>query len=640
MRNPFKTNSYTAKDIEVLEGLDPVRRRPSMYIGSTDKEGVHHLLWEIIDNAIDEVISGFADEIIVRLYESGDRVEVEDNGRGIPVDLHPKYKKSALELVMTTLHAGGKFGNKSYIRSGGIHGVGASVVNALSEYMLVEVYRDGKVYYQEYSRGKPKTKVKIKGETTKTGTKVVFSPDPTIFFYTKFDPNYIKEVLEEKSFLHKRLKIKYYDEINKREYVFCQEEGIIGLLKQIGEREGVELITPPFYTTFETDSLLVETTFTWTNYQKETFFSYVNGIRTKYGGTHENALKLTIVKAVKNYITWRDLKFKGINITGEDIREGVIGVISVFMHEPQFQGQTKERLNSPEVIPAIEGNLRTLFEKWLMEHEDITNKIIERIIISAKSRIAAKLSTEKVRSRTVTHRLNLPGKLADCASTDPTKSELFIVEGESAGGSAKQARDRLTQAVLPLRGKVLNVQNVSLDKLLKNKELSDIADALGCGIGERFREDKLRYHKVILLMDADSDGNHITTLLLTFFYKYMPELIKKGYVYIAQPPLYKIEVGKEVYWAKDDKEKEEILKKLGSKKSSNIKVQRFKGLGEMMPQVLKETTISPKSRTLLRVVIDDEIKTSDTFETLMGKDPGLRFKFVMEHATEVEELDN
>jgi DNA gyrase/topoisomerase IV subunit B len=635
--------SYTGKDIQVLEGLDPVRRRPGMYIGGTGKGGLHHLCWEIVDNAVDEAVNGFASTIEVTLHKDGRSITVSDNGRGIPVDAHPTKKVSALEVILTTLHSGGKFDHASYITSGGLHGVGSSVVNALSEELVAEVKRDGKRYRQTYSRGAPTSKLEVVQKDVRgTGTSIYFKPDADIFESVQFDPELIAEQLEVKTYLNAGLKIVFRDDVTGKRHEYQHDGGIAEYLERMREEEDARPVHPePFFVKEPLeDGGRVEVALHWTEAPREQLKSYVNGIPTRFGGTHEQGFKDAVTKAVRNYIDTHDLGQKKLEITADDIREGLYAIINLFIVEPQFQGQTKERLNNPEARAQVGGALRVDLEQWMNAHPTVADGVVTRIVQAARARMASRAAAKQARRKTaVSHRLNLPGKLADCASTDPRESELFIVEGDSAGGSAKQGRDRNTQAILPLRGKVLNAEQATRGKVLENKELSNIVDALGCGIGDGIDLTRLRYHKVVLLMDADSDGHHITTLLLTFLYRYMRPLIEEGFVYIAQPPLYRIDAGKETHWALDEVEREKVLASLP--KNAKPEIQRFKGLGEMMPATLHETTLDPERRRLLQVSVPDNerLATETTIMALMGKDPAPRYSFIMEHAAEVEELD-
>ena len=638
-------NNYTAKDITVLEGLEPVRKRPGMYIGSVDSAGLHHLVWELLDNSVDEAMNGHASRIEVTLHSDGSTVTVSDNGRGIPVDIHPKFKKSALELILTTLHAGGKFEGLNYSHSGGLHGVGASVVTALSDQVLARVKREGTEWQQTFSRGLATSKIEQierngqNGEVRGSGTTITFHPDADIFPSITLKPELIAERLETKAYIHKGLTLIFHNEVSGKDTRYHYAEGLKAYLAKLLSAGDKKAIIPEVFHLERPDDPPFECVLTWTESPDERLHTFVNGIPTPFGGTHENGLKAGIVKAVRNYLNVNDLLPKGINLTAEDTREGIVVVLSLYLKEPQFQGQTKEKLGNPEVTAQIDGLIRTALENFLLHNRTQANTIAQRVILAARARTASRAALDTIRSKgSVSHRLNLPGKLADCSSTNPATSELFIVEGDSAGGSAKQGRDRKTQAILPLRGKVLNTEQAALNKVLTNKELNDIVSALGCGVGKVFDVSKLRYHKVCLLMDADSDGNHICTLLLTFFYRHLLGLIEHGHIYIAQPPLYKIEIGKETLWAADDAEKEQLL----AQQNGNAKkayVQRFKGLGEMNPATLKETTLDPRSRTLLQVTSEDAERTDAAIQTLMGKEVQPRFAFIMDRAPKVEEVD-
>ncbi len=633
-------SGYTARSITVLEGLDPVRKRPGMYIGGTGAEGLHHLLWELVDNAVDEAMNGHATTIQVVLAEDGREVSVSDNGRGIPVDLHPTHGKPALELILTTLHAGGKFDAKSYKTAGGLHGVGASVVNALSERLVARVKRDGVLWEQRYRRGKPTGPLKEIGPARGTGTTITFRPDPKIFGdELAFDPDLIAAHLDTRSYLHRGLRIVFKDQVRGRNLEFRHDRGLAELLEHQLEVAGDGPVhDEPFLLERDGDPR-IEVALCWTSSARERMASFVNGIRTSDGGTHEQGLKDAITRGVRAYLDTLGKLPKGLSISADEIREGVLAMVSIFLPEPQFQGQTKTRLNNPEVRGLVDTAVRPELERWLHTHPTIGEAVRNRVVEAARARAAAKSAASRVRRKSVkSRRVDLPVKLADCSASDPAVRELFLVEGESAGGSAKQGRNRETQAILPLRGKVLNVEQASLKKVLANKELSDLVKALGCGIGKDLDLTRLRYGKIILLMDADSDGHHISTLLLTFFFRHMRPLIERGHVFLAQPPLYRVDVGKETHWALDDRERDEIVAKAGGKK---VTITRFKGLGEMMPKVLYETTLSPARRQLLRVEIPEgrDQEASHVIEQLMGRDPAPRLRLIQEGVGLVDGLD-
>jgi len=632
-------SSYTAKDITVLEGLEPVRKRPGMYIGGVGTAGLHHLVWEILDNAVDEAMNGFAANIVVTLHADGSSITISDDGRGIPVDKHPQTKKSALEVIFTVLHAGGKFEHGSYKTAGGLHGVGASVVNALSTELRASVKRDGVLWEMAFKRGKPTTPLKKAGAARGTGTTVYFHPDPTIFPKVEFDAATIRERLEVVSYIHKGVRVTFENEAGKTKEVFQHDEGLTDYLKKIvAERSAKPVHDSPFTLARESEPRL-DLVLQWTEATDEHIRSYVNGIPTGSGGTHENGLRAGLGKAVRNYIDTHGLAPKGITLVAEDIREGLTGVLSVFIQEPQFQGQTKDRLNNPEVLSAMDSAVRPALEHWLNHNRSVAEAIVGRVILAARAREASRAAQAEVTRKTATSgRLNLPGKLSDCTGAGRDDSELFVVEGDSAGGSAKQGRDRGRQAILPLRGKVMNTEGMTLAKVLENKELADLVTALGCGMGKNFDLGRLRYGKVIILADADSDGHHIATLLLTFIYRHLPHLITNGKVYLAQPPLYRIDIGKETFWALDDGHRDRLLKQHTNGRGSP-EITRFKGLGEMMPKVLWETTLSPKTRRLLRVEIADQLVTDRVINELMGKDASARFRFIMDRAEEAQELD-
>lgn len=635
------SSQYTAKDITVLEGLEPVRKRPSMYIGGVDGKGLHHLVWEIVDNAVDEYLNEFADSLTVTIHKNGDAVTITDNGRGIPVDLHPKHKRPALELILTTLHSGAKFGEGgNYLHSGGLHGVGSSVVNALSKKLVATIRRDGFEWEQTFKRGKPAGPLEKLGPFRGHGTTIYFEPDPEIFKTTHFDPNQIKAHLEDMSYIHSGLKITFKNEVSKETLDLTHPGGIPEFLTRLVTEAQKPSVTETPFTLARNNGEKMEVALQWTESTDEVIRSYVNGIRTSAGGTHENGFKGGIVKAIRNYMETHEVKTKGLTITAEDIREGIVGILSVFCRDPMFQGQTKEKLNNPEMVATVDGFVRPALESWLNANKTAADQIVGRIVMAARARLASREAAAEVKRKSPTQRrLNLPGKLADCKSTDLGESELFIVEGDSAGGSAKQGRDNRTQAVLPLRGKILNSEGLALNKVMTNAELADLVSAIGTGVGDKFDLAGLRYGKIILLMDADADGHHISTLLLAFFFRHMTELIRKGHVYIAQPPLYRIDVGKETFWALDDVHKEEIL--AGLRANAKPQLSRFKGLGEMDAKVLGATTLDPRRRTLLRVSIESNLEADETFMVLLGKDPSQRYRFIMDSAVlaVAEELD-
>jgi len=643
MKKTKLETEYTAKDIYLLRGLEPVRRRPAMYIGTTGPDGLHHLFFEVVSNSLDEAIMGYCNEIKVFLLP-GNKIKVEDNGRGIPVEKHPQTKKSALETVMTYLHKGAKFGGKVYTTTMGLHGVGVAVVNALSKYLRAEVCRDGYKYYQEYSKGRPVTKVKKIGKCKERGTTVIFQPDPEVFKNLEFDKNRILNTLRQQAYLQKGLKIFFSDQREKPthpggypNYTFYFEGGIASYLKYL--TKGASPIHQNlFYGFGEKNGILVESVFRYTDEYECYEESFANNVFTQDGGTHLTGFRTALTRTFNDYARKNGiLKDSDENLSGEDIREGLTGVVAIKIKEPQFEGQTKRRLGNPEAKTAVESAVSESLSDFLERNPTDARVIIEKCILSQKARKAAKVAKETILRKGILEGLALPGKLADCSSSNPEESELYIVEGESAGGSSRQARDRHFQAILPLRGKILNVERARLDKILASKEIKSLIIALGTAIAEDFNIEKARYHHMILMADADSDGNHIKTLLLTLFYRYFKPLIEKGYLYIAQPPLYKLQSGKEIKYAYNENQKAEILKSM--KKSSGISIQRYKGLGEMNSQELWETTMNPENRILLQVTIENAREADKIFDILMGKEVLPRKRFIQAYAKKVRNLD-
>ncbi len=632
-----KKSEYSAQDISVLRGLDPVRKRPGMYIGTTDVEGLHHLVWECVDNFIDEFMGGNGNEGSVIIH-ADNRVEISDDGRGIPVDKHQETGRPAVETVLTTLHAGAKFGSKAYQVSGGLHGVGISVVCALSEWMRVEVSREGYVHAQEYRRGIPTGDLKKEGKTTKTGTKIIFQPDNEIFKDTTFSAKKITNHLRQQAYLTKGIKINFADkreEVEKK-YTFYFEGGISSYVKFL--TRGIESIHDNvFYCNGERDGILIEAAFRYSQEYEIYEESFANNINTKEGGTHLTGFRVALTKTINNYAKREGLlKENDDNLKGEDIREGFTGVVSVKIREPQFEGQTKAKLGNAEARPATEALVSEHIIDFFERNPQDARAIISKCILSAKARKAARAVRETVLRKGALEGLSLPGKLADCSTRKPEESELYIVEGESAGGSCKGARDRRFQAILPLKGKILNVERYRLNKILESKEVKALIIALGTSIAEDFNIERLRYHRVIIMCDADSDGNHIKTLLLTLFFRHFRPLIENGYLYIARPPLYKIQSGKRIEYAYMEEDKAEILQDI---KSESVDIQRYKGLGEMNPIQLWETTMNPENRMLLKVTVEDAKEADRVFDALMGQEVSLRKNFIKTHAKEVGNLD-
>ncbi len=678
---PTRSSSdYSAKNISVLEGLDPVRKRPGMYIGGVGADGLHHLIREVVDNAIDEALAGEAKTISLILGDD-DLVEVEDDGRGIPVDLHPQTKKSALETVMTTLHAGGKFGGGGYKVSGGLHGVGVSAVNALSEWTRAEVYRDGKIYAQDYRRGKPEEVVKVVGKTEKRGTKIAFRPDQKIFKTIEWESRRILQYLRQQAYLTQGVRIFYRDLRSNRptespaDYGFYFESGISSYVSHLN-RARVKLNSPPFMVSQEIESegekYLVEVSIQYTEDFVERVFAFANNIHTVEGGTHLTGFRTALTRVLNDYAKKNKLIKESDSLSGDDVREGLTAVISLKLSNPQFEGQTKSKLGNPEAQSVVNSVLAKHLGYYLDENPSIAKRIMEKAALSLKARLAAKAARDTVLRKGALDGMTLPGKLADCSDRRPSRCELYIVEGDSAGGSSKQARDRSFQAVLSLRGKILNVERARLDRMLTSDEIKALIVALGIGIGDQINYDKLRYHRIIIMADADVDGAHIRTLLLTFFYRNFPELISRGHLYIAQPPLFLIEKGRRKIYAYNEAEKERILAGLakersgekiepaaqGSEKSpedqgaaetettvpfelgiKGVSVQRYKGLGEMNPSQLWETTLNPENRVLLKVSVDDAEQTDELFSMLMGDEVPPRKRFIQTHARTVKNLD-
>ncbi|WP_058300544.1 DNA topoisomerase (ATP-hydrolyzing) subunit B [Gorillibacterium timonense] len=633
-------NSYDASKIQVLEGLEAVRKRPGMYIGSTSSRGLHHLVWEVVDNSIDEALAGVCDKIDVVIHEDNS-ITVTDNGRGIPVGVQEKMQKSALEVVLTVLHAGGKFGGEDsgYKVSGGLHGVGISVVNALSEQLIAQVRQNGKVYQQEYRRGIPQYDVKVVGESEETGTKITFKPDQEIFQETtEYEYEVLQSRLRELAYLNKGIEINLIDERTDVSHSYRYEGGIVSFVEHLNQNR--EPLHPAIYVSGSKDAIQVEISIQYNNSYNENIYSFCNNIHTHEGGTHESGFKSALTRILNDYARRIGvLKENDGNLSGEDVREGMTAIISVKVPEPQFEGQTKTKLGNSEVRGIVESMFADKLDTFLGEHPAVARRIVEKGIQASRAREAARKARELTRRKSALEVSSLPGKLADCSSRDATISEMFIVEGDSAGGSAKQGRDRHFQAILPLRGKILNVEKARLDRILSNAEIRAMITAIGTGIGDDFDIAKARYHKVIIMTDADVDGAHIRTLMLTFFYRYMRKLIEAGYIYIAQPPLYKLERNKVVRYAYNDKQKERIMQEDFGGADSKVAVQRYKGLGEMNPEQLWDTTMDPDTRSMMQVSIHDAIDADQIFDTLMGDNVEPRRDFIQDHAKHVRNLD-
>ena len=686
MATDKKISDYSADQITVLEGLDPVRKRPGMYIGSTSETGLHHLIWEIVDNSVDEAMAGHATRISLTILKDGG-IKVTDNGRGIPVDVHKTTKKSALETVMTVLHAGGKFGGDAsgYKVSGGLHGVGAAVVNALSTELIAQVKRDGKVYEQKYKIGKPQGQVKVVGKVDpkdpdQTGTSTVFYPDGSIFETTEFKFKTVLEHLRSQAYLTKGLHFIISDERIGLTYQYYFEGGILSYIRQVNRNKKVKIA--PIYIAKQYGDILVESAVQYTDDYDERILAYANNEHNPEHGMHVTGFRTALTRVLNSYASKNGFVKESEKLTGEDMREGLSAIISVKLPNPQFEGQTKAKLGNPEVRTAVESVVGEALEIYLEEHPQDAARIIEKVILAAKARLAARAARDSVIRKGVLDGLALPGKLADCSENDPAKSELYIVEGDSAGGSAKQGRDRRFQAILPLRGKILNVERARLDRMLGSEQIKNLVIAMGMGVGELLDMSKLRYHRIILMTDADVDGAHIRTLLLTLYYRYFPDIIKNGHLYIAQPPLFRVQVGKSFKYAFSDEERDEVLRDLIAEAKANKKVkaetkkgkkaeveevaeetgeaedvsapeeatvaavdgikyaiQRYKGLGEMNPDQLWETTMDPENRVMLQVTIEDAEKVSEIFETLMGDDVAPRKRFLVTHSKSVKNLD-
>jgi len=633
---PKKNNEYTAKDIHVLGGREAVRRRPGMYIGSTDQRGLHHLVYEIVYNSVDEAMAGCCSKITVNIQEDG-TVRVEDNGRGIPVEIHPATKVSALQTVMTTLHAGAKFGGKTYQVSGGLHGVGASVVNALSSWLTVTVKRDGKLYQQDYERGIPQGEVREVGQATETGTSISFLADEGIFGKISYGFDSLTERIREVAYLNRELELYINDEMTGQEKTFYFEGGITGFVRHLN-RSRVVRHRHPIYFSKQVNGTVVELALQYNDGFADSTFSFANCVNTIDGGSHLTGFRSALTRVLNDYAHKNKmLKEDEPNLVGDDIREGLTAIISVKLTEPQFEGQTKTKLGNPDVKSTVESVVGEGLSLYLEEHPDDAKRIIEKCITSAKAREAARKARELIVKRSSLDTATLPGKLADCSEKEPSLCEVYLVEGDSAGGSAKQGRNRRFQAILPLRGKILNVEKASPEKMLSHAEIRAIITALGSGIDDEFDLTKLRYHRVIIMTDADVDGSHIRTLLLTFFFRHMVPLINNGHLFIAQPPLYRVKAGRAQKWVYSDQEKEEVMREM--KEARTTEVQRYKGLGEMSAEQLWETTMNPATRTMLTVNLDDAAHADHTFHVLMGEEVPPRKAFIHAHAKSVRNLD-
>ena len=628
-------NNYTASNIKVLKGLDAVRKRPAMYIGGTSERGLHHLVYEVVDNAIDEALAGYCDQIKVTITSEGE-VEVDDNGRGIPVDMHKEMNIPAVQVVMTVLHAGGKFDNNSYKVSGGLHGVGVSVVVALSEYLEVRIHMNGKIHYQRYERGVPVTDLKVLGETNRTGTVIKFKPDPTIFETVEFSFDYLTTRLRELAFLNKGVRIILMDDRSNRKHDFKYDGGIVEFVNYLNQNKK-PVGAKPIYISATKEGLDFELSLQYNEGYQENIYSFANNINTTEGGTHLSGFKSGLTRAVNTYIKNADLlKNEKVSPTGEDIREGLTAVVSIKLTNPQFEGQTKTKLQNSEVEGFVNSVVYEKLMTYFEEHPAEAKSITLKSIMAARSREAARKARELTRRKSVLESGSLPGKLADCTITDPTRTELFLVEGDSAGGSAKQGRDRSFQAILPLWGKMLNTEKSRVDKVLNNDKIQPIILAIGAGIGQDFDVSKIRYGSIVIMADADVDGAHISTLLLTFFYRYMKPLVERGHVYIAKPPLFLVRKNKQKRYVFTEEERDAAIAEFGEK---GVFVQRYKGLGEMNPEQLWETTMNPETRTMISVKVDDAIEADRIFTILMGEEVEPRREFIQTNAKYVQNLD-